>query len=970
MSGTERSGVSWDDAADMCARRGMNLAKIGTEAEQAAVADAIAERMSYEIDTEGFVGSEFESVWLGGQRDTLRPYWHWLDGTEIWNGNFTNWAEGFKYSDKNDYEWHGIDKIAYLCMGAFSLQWRSCPAFTTSVYAYVCEERRETVAESYQRVYASPQVATVSPTSGIPGTKLTITGTGFNASSPMLKVTLGGEVCVILSATDMKIVCSMPQLDSGVVPVRVTTWLGQAGPSKLPLVTVQHIVYSLHPTSGSVGGGQVITVSGVNFPKDATKFYIELSAVVDSSVVKVPCRVLASNYSTIQCVTSKVSAVHRLDRYKRNEPYDLSMGLKYAGQLSVSTFLSGDGDKLRIVSQAAQSDFGHNQRPAIFLVSKDVGIEYAISGSDWLSFSFDTRLTAMFYDPFTRTVVASCGLSSITTTSSLCSISRSTIGTPPKDLVSFLTAGSSKYLLVVETHYFVYNQLNYNVYSAFAKCGGSDILSQGIQSNDYKQYIFVGQCGAGLSEGFSEGLGLEAKFTVPSMSIELMFDPFKHFNFTQSSLSSMATLSYNFDEDLTPFVDWISRKNGTTAGGTTVQLKGSGFKQNLTSVKLAGIVCATRQEEIGYYRGKFLCEWDGVDCSGLGVDTSGTTITCLSNKWDVDSGEDPFNRDVTVTVEGHGDALTGRTVNWSYMNLWSSKTTWGNDPLPVKGDSVLITYGEYIVLDISPPSLNLLTIQGNLEFARDVGDLYLNCSYIVLHYGRLFIGTEDDPFGPHNAVITLVGDRNSYEIPVYGAKCLAVRTAALYMFGMPRIPWTKLAETATVGNTTLVLKDETDWKAGDKIFVTSTEFNHLQAEELTVKATSQGGRIVEITTPLIYEHWGSGWSSGADSIDEYRASVGLLTRNVVVQGDDVYTQAQQVFDFAEQLFAPFKIVGSSHHLVFSYDRKFGAQIVLSTESNIGDNPLIGQFSNVEVRNAGQGLKLGKYPIHFHMVGNG
>ena len=49
-------------------------------------------------------------------------------------------------------------------------------------------------------------------------------------------------------------------------------------------------------------------------------------------------------------------------------------------------------------------------------------------------------------------------------------------------------------------------------------------------------------------------------------------------------------------------------------------------------------------------------------------------------------------------------------------------------------------------------------------------------------------------------------------------------------------------------------------------------------------------------------------------------------------------------------------------------RQFGGQIVMSTETNTEDNPLTAQFSNVEVRQAGQGLKLGKYPIHFHMVG--
>ncbi|KAJ1462285.1 hypothetical protein M885DRAFT_431552, partial [Pelagophyceae sp. CCMP2097] len=70
-----------------------------------------------------------------------------------------------------------------------------------------------------------------------------------------------------------------------------------------------------------------------------------------------------------------------------------------------------------------------------------------------------------------------------------------------------------------------------------------------------------------------------------------------------------------------------------------------------------------------------------------------------------------------------------------------------------------------------------------------------------------------------------------------------------------------------------------------------------------------------------------------------RAEVGLLTRNVVVQGDDT-TDAQQ----------------------------FGCQIIFAS-SQIYDDSIIARLSNIEVRRAGQGLKLGKYPIHFHMVGN-
>ena len=72
-------------------------------------------------------------------------------------------------------------------------------------------------------------------------------------------------------------------------------------------------------------------------------------------------------------------------------------------------------------------------------------------------------------------------------------------------------------------------------------------------------------------------------------------------------------------------------------------------------------------------------------------------------------------------------------------------------------------------MDESPAELHLLTLQGTLEFSRDVGDLQLNCSFIVIQYGRLIVGTADDPF-LSQATITIAGERTAYELPVYGAK--------------------------------------------------------------------------------------------------------------------------------------------------------------------------------------------------------
>ena len=58
-----------------------------------------------------------------------------------------------------------------------------------------------------------------------------------------------------------------------------------------------------------------------------------------------------------------------------------------------------------------------------------------------------------------------------------------------------------------------------------------------------------------------------------------------------------------------------------------------------------------------------------------------------------------------------------------------------------------------MILDVSPPALGGLTINGTLRFA-DTADLALTTEWIMLH-GELEIGTEAKPH-THKATITLV----------------------------------------------------------------------------------------------------------------------------------------------------------------------------------------------------------------------
>ncbi len=63
--------------------------------------------------------------------------------------------------------------------------------------------------------------------------------------------------------------------------------------------------------------------------------------------------------------------------------------------------------------------------------------------------------------------------------------------------------------------------------------------------------------------------------------------------------------------------------------------------------------------------------------------------------------------------------------------------------MPAAGDKVDIASGKNVILDVSPPALGGLTIDGKLSFA-DNADLELTTEWIMVH-GELAIGTEAKP---------------------------------------------------------------------------------------------------------------------------------------------------------------------------------------------------------------------------------
>ena len=62
---------------------------------------------------------------------------------------------------------------------------------------------------------------------------------------------------------------------------------------------------------------------------------------------------------------------------------------------------------------------------------------------------------------------------------------------------------------------------------------------------------------------------------------------------------------------------------------------------------------------------------------------------------------------------------------------WSNPLTWASGVVPVAGDSVVITNVMSVWLDVSPPPLKLLTVEGQLWF-QDGNNLVLTSDGIVV----------------------------------------------------------------------------------------------------------------------------------------------------------------------------------------------------------------------------------------------
>src|SRR5690606_32213663 len=122
-----------------------------------------------------------------------------------------------------------------------------------------------------------------------------------------------------------------------------------------------------------------------------------------------------------------------------------------------------------------------------------------------------------------------------------------------------------------------------------------------------------------------------------------------------------------------------------------------------------------------------------------------------------------------------------------------------------EGEAVTIARGTEVVLDVDPPALRSLTVDGKLRFAND-RDINLATEWIYLRGGALEIGSEDKPY-TRKAVITLTDKVPGEDINTMGDRGIMLMRGKLSHHGDREHTWSKLAKTAEAGSTAIEVLD-------------------------------------------------------------------------------------------------------------------------------------------------------------------
>ena len=297
-------------------------------------------------------------------------------------------------------------------------------------------------------------------------------------------------------------------------------------------------------------------------------------------------------------------------------------------------------------------------------------------------------------------------------------------------------------------------------------------------------------------------------------------------------------------------------------------------------------------------------------------------------------------------------------------HVQSGLTDWESAGIPfAPGVDVILPQNSRILLSSSlGVKLGLVTIPASSELiiGENANGIALDMDGMVVE-GRLVAGSETCRLETP-VTLTFHGARPGdavTNVPPPEVKGISV-TGEISLHGKRFYrTWTRLSKTVETGDRVLMLQDSVNWEVGQEIVLVTTAMKDSrewhQNEMLTIEyifPSSPTGTAIQVSSPVQFRHIASG---------NYQAEVGLLSRTIKIQGaeadseptdpdplncsDDTWRYGDYTRPCANR-----ELTG------------YGVHVMVHDTG-------VGFVEGVELYRAGQTNVLGRYPMHFHLLGD-
>lgn len=373
---------------------------------------------------------------------------------------------------------------------------------------------------------------------------------------------------------------------------------------------------------------------------------------------------------------------------------------------------------------------------------------------------------------------------------------------------------------------------------------------------------------------------------------------------------------------------------------------------------------------------------------------------------------------------------------------WDSPDTWSNG-VPDSNLRAIIPASSTVTLTGTTHVAEEIVVQGVLNVAESPGiDKSLIADWIHVNSGGVFqIGTQSNRYDANDFLVTLTGDDPSEVFNIEGVGTVANNNGFLMVasggrlqfFGKEKLTYTRLAETAEVGVSQIVVEaavdrdydgdidaaDGTlDWEVGDQIVIASSSDDYRDEEVRNIVAISDQGNgtfLIALNASLNERHYGeietygtlqtlhgdfsadgivdaadytiwrdnlgdndestlNGGGNGTGGVDAgdyalWKTNFGNTTDGAEGRSWDIDMRAEVAI-----LNRNVKFQGLASH---DTDNQFGdrARFNQGTGDGFGAHTMImataGQITidSVQFDRMGQTARLGRYPIHWHVAGD-